>query len=114
MRNVNVSRLRAVAICTLLLASACSARTEPPRAAPASSCIECEQLLKATILKSIDDEERHKRELARARAGEGIAQSQAREAASAAEAAEAWQRWGPIGIVAAFIAGAITSALAAQ
>lgn len=57
------------------------------------------------MLKSIDDEERHNRELTQARAGEGIAKSQAEQARKDEAAAAAWQRWGPIGIVAAFIAG---------
>lgn len=91
-----------VTICIVLLVSAC-ARTEPPRAVPSSSCTECETLLRATILDSIDKEERHAKELAQARAGEGIAKAQAAEA-------DAWKRWGPLGIIGAFVAGALTSA----
>lgn len=96
--------MRAVAICLILLTSACAGSSEPPKAGTTET--RCEALLRATMLDSIDRDETCAKTIGIERAGRKAAEGRA-------SANEAWARWGPLGVAAAAVATAIAVIVAA-
>lgn len=80
--------------CMILLVGGCASRISP-----ASNPSECEQLLKATIIDSIERDAKSKADVARARAGEKIARGHEKAAEDELNEAKWWRQYGPMLLV---------------